>query len=138
MFDTNESTAICHRCGFCCKNFNAAIPADIDSDLSPDYLNRLSISKGFEYMESYFKNHTLHQGERCKWLIDKADGTTACSVYGKRGIECRRYPYSTVENECETGRIWITKRHSKGPEDLHQEMLVSIFERMTDNIYESP
>jgi Fe-S-cluster containining protein len=130
LFDTEESPAICHRCGFCCKKFNAIIPMNIDSNLSPEYLNGIIMSKGFEYMESYFEKNGTSQGEPCIWLIYKEDGTTACSAYERRGVECRRYPYWPQDNECQTGKVWLKERYNKNPEELRELLLMSIFERM--------
>lgn len=96
----------CYRCGSCCGNFSAMVPATKDSDLSPDYLDKLRGEHGEEYVMDYFDEHAIFQGVRCKWLVDAEDGTTICSIYEKRGSDCRNYPDPTTGSTyCKVGKL---------------------------------
>jgi len=57
---------------------------------------------------TYFDENAVFQGERCKWLVDEADGTTTCSIYEKRGSDCRNYPDPTTGSAyCKVGKLMI-------------------------------
>lgn len=96
----------CYRCGSCCGNFSAMVPASETSDLSPDFLEKLRVEYGDEYVMTYFDEHAMFQGERCEWLINETDGSTTCSLYEMRGSDCRNYPDPTAGSTyCRVGKL---------------------------------
>jgi len=68
------------------------IPKYKNSDLSPDFLDYLEMTFGFNYLCDYIDENSEQLEGRCKWLKDNDDGTTICIAYNRRNIECRDYP----------------------------------------------
>jgi Fe-S-cluster containining protein len=82
------------------------VPATENSDLSPDFLRKLEDVHGVDYVMEYFDKNAIFQGERCKWLNNEDDGTTTCTIYEKRGSDCRNYPDPTTGSTyCKVGKI---------------------------------
>ena len=94
----------CYRCGTCCKNFNAIVPKNKSSDLSPEFLANLEVKYGYKHMMEYIDNNSILYGERCKWLKDNSDGTTTCLAYERRSTDCRNWPYLQLTTHCPVGR----------------------------------
>ena len=103
----------CHRCGTCCKNFNAIVPKNESSDLSPGFLEKLEETHGYDYMMDYIDKNSVLYGERCEWLKDGADGTTTCLAYERRSTDCRNWPYLQLSSECPVGKKHIDRLRGK-------------------------
>ena len=90
------------------------VPATKDSNLSPDFLESLHDTHGFEYVDAYLDDHAIFQGERCQWLVDNDDGTTTCSVYDIRSSDCRDYPDPTTGSTyCKVGKMYADRNYCK-------------------------
>ena len=95
---------ICYRCGTCCKGFNAIVPKEESSNLSPDYLNELERLHGNDYAMAYIRNNSVIQDKRCQWLHEEEDNTTTCLAYERRSPDCRNYPDYTLQSFCPVGK----------------------------------
>jgi Fe-S-cluster containining protein len=102
-----ESTAVCSRCGYCCKGHIALVPKTITADLSPEYIEKLAEEQGGPAAIQYVEENTQPQGDRCPWLVIGEDGLAHCYVYSHRSSCCRNYPDSDV---CRIGDAFKEKR----------------------------
>ena len=101
--ETGTQPIKCFRCGACCKNFNAIVPKNKRSDLSPAFLEALEKKRGYDRMMKYIDGNSVLYGERCKWLKDEKDGSTTCLAYERRSADCRNWPYLRISTYCPVG-----------------------------------
>ena len=107
----------CYRCGKCCREFMATVPKHETSNLSEEFLDRMS----FEEEQAYLEANCEFQGEKCKWLDDSGIQCT-CLAYDRRGSDCVRY---CEHQECKVGLLHFVRKLKRG-EDLPEKLVTEL------------
>ena len=115
---------MCYRCGRCCRNMFCLVPKHENSNLDPDFTDKLEEEKGFEYADKYISENIADQGEKCKWLKQdeffqngKIEIAT-CLAYDRRSLMCRNYGYPFCNEGYTT---WM--KHKKNGFEIPDEIL---------------
>jgi hypothetical protein len=98
----------CYRCGKCCQNILAIVPANETADFSPDHLESIPFEQVGEYIEA---NCFSIAYVKCPWLNDKNLGQCICKAYNRRGSDCINY---CSEQRCNVGLATMVERMLNG------------------------
>jgi Fe-S-cluster containining protein len=129
----------CMRCGSCCRNYNCIVPKNEDSNLSDEFIEKLSIEKGHKAVFKYIEDNSIPQGEKCKWLNqnksiaagDEYNDVANCNAYDRRCNMCIDH---MSDQWCATGLI-IWRGHKLKGNEVPLEIMEIIEQNPRANIF---
>lgn len=129
----------CMRCGSCCRNYFCIVPKNEDSNLSDEFIEKLSEEKGYETAFKYIEDNSIPQGEKCIWLNqnrsimagDKFNDVSSCNAYARRCNMCVNH---LNDQWCVIG-LSVWKQHKQLGNEVPKEIIAIIKQHPMSDVF---